>query len=79
LLKHPQTRIVISVLKAVRHSVLGIWNALDVKVTESAREAKNHVGFLSRIEWHIELIDRLDPSTCKGVVIALITMAYGIK
>ena len=72
-IKSQPTRVVISVLKAAKHPSITLWNELDVKITESANEAKDNVKFLSSLEKYTELLYALDPSECAEIVPGLIT------
>ncbi|KAK8898529.1 Dynein heavy chain 5, axonemal [Tritrichomonas musculus] len=72
-IKSKPTRIVISVLKAAKHPTITLWNELDIKITESANEAKDNVKFLSSLEKYTELLYALEPPECAEIVPGLIT------
>ncbi|OHT04931.1 Dynein heavy chain family protein [Tritrichomonas foetus] len=72
-IKSQPTRVVISVLKAAKHPTITLWNELDIKITESANEAKDNVKFLSSLEKYTELLYALDPPDCAEIVPGLIT------
>lgn len=72
-LKDPETNIVVSVLKAGKSSVVTLWNELDLKITESASEAKDNVKFLSSLEKYTEMFYSLDPQECQDLIPGLIT------
>ncbi|OHS96678.1 Dynein heavy chain family protein [Tritrichomonas foetus] len=72
-IKQLPMRIVISVVKAAKHPIVTLWNELDVKITESANEAKDNVKFLSSLEKYTELLYALDPPECVELIPGLIT------
>ncbi|KAH0792655.1 Dynein heavy chain family protein [Histomonas meleagridis] len=72
-IKSQPTRIVISVLKAAKHPSITLWNELDIKITESANEAKDNVKYLSSLEKYTELLYVLDPPGINEIVPGLIS------
>jgi dynein heavy chain len=67
------TKVALYVLKAAKHPSIELWSELDIKVTESANEAKDNIKFLSSLEKYTELLYAYDPSECLEIISNLIT------
>jgi dynein heavy chain len=66
-------KFVLCVLKAAKHLSIEFWSELNIKITESANEAKDNIKFLSSLEKYTELLYAYDPSECLEIISSLIT------